>query len=105
MFDQIEPRTLNSVQLTDAAIKPNCTANITALLLPAIEPIIDLSPTRKKLSDETKQQKKNKNDKLCLSLHVLSRVWSRRTVSLCPARPGKIKKASYFLAHLHSVLL
>ena len=66
MFDQIEPRTLNSVQLTDAAIKPNCTANITALLLPAIEPIIDLSPTRKKLSDETKQQKKNKNDKLCL---------------------------------------
>ena len=58
MFDQIEPRTLNSVQLTDAAIKPNCTANITALLLLAIEPIIDLSPTRKKLSDETKQQKK-----------------------------------------------
>ena len=77
MFDQIEPRTLNSVQLTDAAIKPNCTANITALLLLAIEPIIDLSPTRKKLSDETKQQKKEQKRQImsifaCLIPSVVS---------------------------------
>lgn len=107
MFDQIEPRTLNSVKLTDAAIKTAFSPRIyyRVYYLLAIEPIIDLSPTRKNYRMKPTTTKKEQKRQImsifaCLVPNVVS-----SDVPVLSSETWKDKKASYFLAHLHSVLL